>query len=128
MKGWYIPARQDHGNDEGTAWYASFWGFCAAYLRARFGACSQGRKQGHGSARQDVPVRHSRRMARFLMNAMLAAGGYPWTIVPVERRETYMAALEEASVRQNILPFTGFLARLVKGGLRGRVAAKLPEE
>ena len=53
------------------------------------------------------------RMARFLMNVMLAAGGYPWTIVPVERRDTYMAALEAASVRQEIGPFADFLAGLV---------------
>jgi Fic family protein len=53
------------------------------------------------------------RMARFLMNVILAAGGYPWTIVPVERRDTYMAALEAASVRQEIGPFADFLAGLV---------------
>ena len=27
------------------------------------------------------------RIGRFLMNVMLAAGGYPWTVIPVERRE-----------------------------------------
>ncbi len=37
MKGWYIPARPDEQAGESTAWYASFWGFCAAYLNARFG-------------------------------------------------------------------------------------------
>jgi hypothetical protein len=37
------------------------------------------------------------RMARFLMNAMLASGGYPWTIIPVLRRDEYMSALERAS-------------------------------
>ena len=55
------------------------------------------------------------RMGRFLMNAMLASGGYPWTIVPVERRNEYMAALEEASVNQNIKPFSNFLGSLVRG-------------
>jgi len=54
------------------------------------------------------------RMGRFLMNVMLASGGYPWTIVPVEQRSAYMAALEEASVSQNIIPFAEFLAGLVK--------------
>src|SRR5271170_3272281 len=34
------------------------------------------------------------RMGRFLMNTMMASGGYPWTIIPVERREEYMQALE----------------------------------
>ncbi len=36
MKGWYIPARQDETVGESTAWYASYWGFCAAYLPTRF--------------------------------------------------------------------------------------------
>ncbi len=37
MKGWYIPARPGEQEGDSTAWYASFWDFCAAYLRARFG-------------------------------------------------------------------------------------------
>lgn len=53
------------------------------------------------------------RMGRFLMNVMLAGGDYPWTVIPVEQRETYMAALEEASVKQSIVPFTEFLGELV---------------
>jgi hypothetical protein len=54
------------------------------------------------------------RMGRFLMNAMLADGGYPWTVIPVETRNEYMAALEEASVRKNIESFSSFLADLVQ--------------
>ena len=54
------------------------------------------------------------RIGRFLMNVMLAAGGYPWTVVPVEGRDQYMQALEAASVEQNIGPFTGFLGSLVQ--------------
>ena len=50
------------------------------------------------------------RIGRFLMNAMLASGGYPWTILRVTRRQTYMDALEEASVRRSIIPFTKFVA------------------
>ena len=53
------------------------------------------------------------RIGRFLMNVMLAAGGYPWLVIPVEQRNKYMSTLEEASVRHDILPFCHFLARLV---------------
>jgi hypothetical protein len=37
IKGWYIPSRPDETADESTAWYASFWDFCASYLNERFG-------------------------------------------------------------------------------------------
>jgi len=56
------------------------------------------------------------RIGRFLMNLMLTAAGYPWTVIPVERRDAYMAALEAASVRHDIGPFTDFLAGLVGEG------------
>jgi hypothetical protein len=68
------------------------------------------------------------RMGRFLMNVMLAAGGYPWTVIPVERRADYMAALEQASVHQNIVPFSRFVGNLVEQGLAGRTAATLPDK
>ena len=42
------------------------------------------------------------------------AGGCPWTVIPVERRDDCMAALEDASVRREIGPPTGFLAGLVR--------------
>jgi hypothetical protein len=67
------------------------------------------------------------RIGRFLMNVMLAAGGYPWTVVPLQQRDAYMAALERASVGQDIAPFADFLAKLVKQGLRGRPMAGVPE-
>lgn len=53
------------------------------------------------------------RIARFLMNSMLISGGYNWVVIPVERRQEYMQVLEEASVRENIVPFTQFLASLI---------------
>lgn len=56
------------------------------------------------------------RMGRFLMNLMLASGGYPWTVIPVGDREIYMEALEKASVGEDIVPFANFLGRLVKKG------------
>ena len=33
IKGWYIPARPDETTGVSTAWYASFWLFCASYLQ-----------------------------------------------------------------------------------------------
>ncbi|MEA3244107.1 MAG: Fic family protein [Pseudomonadota bacterium] len=66
------------------------------------------------------------RMGRFLMNVMLAGGGFPWTVIPVEEHNTYMAALEEASVRQNIAPFTRLIARLVDAGLKGDPGPGVP--
>jgi len=59
------------------------------------------------------------RIGRFLMNAMLASGGYPWTVIQVEQRRAYMAALEDASVRQNIAPFADFLATNVESKVVG---------
>jgi len=56
------------------------------------------------------------RMGRFLMNVMLASGGYPWAVIPFETRNDYMDTLEEASVRKNIEPFSRFLAELVQNG------------
>lgn len=54
------------------------------------------------------------RMGRFLMNVMLASGGYPWTVVPLDQRAIYMAALEKASVDQNVVPFAQLLSALVR--------------
>lgn len=51
------------------------------------------------------------RIGRFLMNAMFSAGGYPWTIVHLSNRQTYISALEEASVSNNIQPFAKFIAK-----------------
>jgi hypothetical protein len=50
------------------------------------------------------------RIARFTMNLFLASGGYPWTVIRVDDRSRYMATLEEASVRENLAPFSAFVA------------------
>jgi Fic/DOC family len=50
------------------------------------------------------------RTARFLMNTMLASGGYPWTVIRVARRNEYIAALENTTINQDIGPFAKFVA------------------
>ncbi|WP_309547441.1 Fic family protein [Rhizobium rhizogenes] len=54
------------------------------------------------------------RTARFMMNALLAESGAPWTVIPVARRDEYMNALEQASQHENIVPLTNFVSELVK--------------
>jgi fido (protein-threonine AMPylation protein) len=53
------------------------------------------------------------RMARFLMNAMLASGGYPWTVIRVEDRAAYLRALDSASIDLKIEAFAEFIAERV---------------
>ncbi|MEQ1910174.1 MAG: Fic family protein, partial [Vicinamibacterales bacterium] len=57
------------------------------------------------------------RMARFVMNAMLASGGYPWTVIRVEDRDAYLSALDRASIDLDIAPFTTFVADRVRWSL-----------
>ncbi len=52
------------------------------------------------------------RMGRFLMNVMLASGGYRWTIVSQNIRNEYMASLEKASIKDDIKDFAILLAKL----------------
>ena len=54
------------------------------------------------------------RLARFLMNAMLASGGYLWTVIRVEGRPPYLAALDRASIDMEIVPFADFVAQQVR--------------
>ena len=53
-------------------------------------------------------------MARFLMNAMLASGGYPWVVIRVENRTAYLTALDRASIDLDIMPFAEFIADRVR--------------
>ena len=54
------------------------------------------------------------RTARFTMNSQLVTGGYPWVVVPLERREQYMKALEKASVEEEIDDFASFVLSLIQ--------------
>lgn len=63
------------------------------------------------------------RMARFLMNAMLASGGYPWTVVRVEDRDAYLAALDRASIDVDIGPFAGLIAERVRWSMQQALTA-----
>lgn len=62
------------------------------------------------------------------MNTMLASGGYPWTVIPVEERDSYMKALESASAGQDINSFATFLAYLVNHALIGEPVASLKDK
>ena len=53
------------------------------------------------------------RMCRFLMNVMLASGGYAWTVIRVEDRDAYLGALDRASIEMDIKPFSAFVAGLL---------------
>ncbi|HEY0478232.1 MAG TPA: Fic family protein [Kofleriaceae bacterium] len=71
------------------------------------------------------------RIARFLMNTLLAGGGYPWTVIRVEHRAEYLDALEAASVASDLAPFARFVARQVHAAMparppRGRSASRRP--
>jgi len=66
------------------------------------------------------------RIGRFLMNVMMAAGGYPWIVIPVEERTRYMNGLERASVGEDIVPFADFLAGLTRHQLAGDPPPHVP--
>jgi hypothetical protein len=60
-------------------------------------------------------------MARFLMNAMLASGGYPWTVIRVEDRDAYLIALDSASIDGDMKAFATFIAARVKASIKQQV-------
>ncbi|WP_238136935.1 Fic family protein [Variovorax sp. JS1663] len=51
------------------------------------------------------------RIGRFIMNSMLASGGFPWTVLRLEDRDRYMDALNSASRDGDIRPFATFVAQ-----------------
>ncbi len=56
------------------------------------------------------------RTARFFMNIMMAGAGFPWLVIRVEDRDAYMAALEAASVDEDIRPFATFISSRMEQG------------
>ena len=62
------------------------------------------------------------RIARFLMNATLASGGYPWTVILMDDRIAYLTALDRASIDNDIGPFAEFLAKRVTRAMETGVA------
>jgi len=58
------------------------------------------------------------RMARFLMNVLLASGGYPWTVIRVEDRPDYLNALDRASIDVSANPSEVFIAERVRWSLK----------
>jgi fido (protein-threonine AMPylation protein) len=58
------------------------------------------------------------RMARFLMNILLASGGYPWTVVRVDDRSEYLHALDHASIDLDLHPFARFIAKQMQASLK----------
>jgi hypothetical protein len=70
--------------------------------------------QGFCTKNEKIDSMKNEKIARFLMNAMFASGGYPWTIIPVTRRDEYMSALEHASVDRDFLPFVSFIASVTE--------------
>ncbi|MHB1948258.1 MAG: Fic family protein [Gammaproteobacteria bacterium] len=57
------------------------------------------------------------RIGRFLMNALLASGGYPWTVIRVENRKKYISTLENTHVRFEMTDFANFIKEEMNAGL-----------
>lgn len=58
------------------------------------------------------------RTGRFVMNALLASGGYPWTIIRRDDRTRYLESLEAASVDMDVRLFTIFLTERVEATMK----------
>lgn len=53
-----------------------------------------------------------------LLTDPMASGGFSWIIIPVDKRNEYLTALEKASVNQDIDDFAKFVAGLVAESLK----------
>src|SRR3990167_4113578 len=49
------------------------------------------------------------RIARFLMNTLLASGGYPWTVIRVKNRNQYISILEKTHNQFDLTAFSKFI-------------------
>jgi hypothetical protein len=141
IKGWYIPARPDDASGDSTAWYASFWSFCAAYLTDRFGAkwsVSPEQSLLLHSGNRTVPGQLLVRAQGARNNVTTLAHGTSILEIraslPVRNQTAVVDGLRVfslpaalvASVGQNIAPFAKFLGKLVQAGLDGAPRAKAP--
>ena len=54
------------------------------------------------------------RTARFVMNIQLITDGFDWVVIPVEKRDEYMKALEKAGVDDDITDFCQFVLSFLK--------------
>ena len=57
-------------------------------------------------------------MARFVMNAMRASGGYPWTVIRAEDRNDYLGALDRASIDLEVKLFAELIAERVRWSMK----------
>lgn len=56
-----------------------------------------------------------------LRHSQLVTAGYPWVVIPVERREEYMAALEKAIVEGDVERFVRFVGSLMGQSFRNNL-------
>ena len=54
------------------------------------------------------------------IDAMLASGNYPWTVIKFDKREQYMSALEKVSVGNDITDFAKFISEQVSNMIDGK--------
>lgn len=54
------------------------------------------------------------RIGRFMMNCLLASGGFPWVVISVANRNAYFKALELASVEGDVSVFARFVLSEMK--------------